>query len=89
MKAAAFALDAGGVLMGTRILSATECPVHDSWRQAIVDAVATDTVFLDRVAPGLALRALRTARTTWLKAEVPIASSASSRIRAQSISTAT
>ena len=50
--------------MGTRILSATECPVHDSWRQAIVDAVATDTVFLDRVAPGLALRALRTARTT-------------------------
>lgn len=67
--AAAFALGAEAVLMGTRILSATECPVHDNWKQAIVDADATDTVFLNRSGPGPALRALRTARTTRIETE--------------------
>jgi enoyl-[acyl-carrier protein] reductase II len=65
--AAAFALGAEGVLMGTRILSSTECPVHANWKQAIIDADATDTVFLNRQGPGPALRALRTARTTQLE----------------------
>ncbi|MEM1147034.1 MAG: nitronate monooxygenase [Pseudomonadota bacterium] len=62
--AAAFSLGAEGVLMGTRILSSAESPVHDNWKQAIVDADATDTVFLNRDGPGPALRALRTHRTT-------------------------
>ncbi|MGH9272821.1 MAG: NAD(P)H-dependent flavin oxidoreductase, partial [Ilumatobacteraceae bacterium] len=60
--AAAFALGAEGVQMGTRMVSAAESPVHDNWKQAIVAAAETDTVFLnDRHSP--ALRALRTARS--------------------------
>ncbi len=65
--AAAFALGAEGILMGTRILSATESPVHSNWKDAIIDADSTDTVFLNRSGPGPALRALRTERTTRLQ----------------------
>ena len=60
--AAAFALGAEGVQMGTRMVSALESPVHDNWKQAIVAAAETDTLFL-RNEKGPALRALRTART--------------------------
>ncbi len=64
--AAAFALGAEGVQMGTRMVSATESPVHINWKQAIVDAAETDTLFLnERHSP--ALRALRTSRTTNLQ----------------------
>ena len=64
--AAAFALGAEGVQMGTRMVSATESPIHDNWKQAIVDAAETDTVFLNQhTSP--ALRALRTERTTALE----------------------
>ena len=45
--AAAFALGAEGVQMGTRMVSAAESPVHDNWKQAIVAAAETDTVFLN------------------------------------------
>jgi enoyl-[acyl-carrier protein] reductase II len=66
--AAAFALGAEGVQMGTRMVSATESPVHGNWKQAIIDAEETGTVFLNRFAsPGL--RALRTERTTRLERE--------------------
>jgi enoyl-[acyl-carrier protein] reductase II len=57
--AAAFALGAEGVQMGTRMVSATESPVHENWKNAIVDAAETDTVFI-RSAMGPSLRALRT-----------------------------
>jgi enoyl-[acyl-carrier protein] reductase II len=63
--AAAFAMGAEGVQMGTRMVSAEESPVHDNWKQAIVAAAETDTVFLNqRHSP--ALRALRTERTSAL-----------------------
>jgi enoyl-[acyl-carrier protein] reductase II len=66
--AAAFALGAEGVQMGTRMVSAAESPVHDNWKQAIVAAAETDTVFLNRFSrPGL--RALRTERSTRLEHE--------------------
>jgi len=65
--AAAFALGAEGILMGTRILSAAESPVHHNWKDAIVQADSTDTVFLNRSGPGPALRALRTERTSRLQ----------------------
>ncbi len=66
--AAAFALGAEGVQMGTRMVSAAESPVHDNWKQAIVAAAETDTVFLNRFSrPGL--RALRTERTSALERE--------------------
>jgi enoyl-[acyl-carrier protein] reductase II len=64
--AAAFALGAEGIQLGTRMVSALESPVHDNWKQAIVDAGETDTVFLNRFqSPGL--RALRTQRTSGLE----------------------
>ena len=64
--AAAFALGAEGVQMGTRMVSAAESPVHANWKRAIVDARETDTVFLNRhTSP--ALRALRTHKTTRLE----------------------
>ncbi len=64
--AAAFALGAEGVQMGTRMVSAAESPIHDNWKQAIVNAAETDTVFLNRFSrPGL--RALRTERSMRLE----------------------
>jgi enoyl-[acyl-carrier protein] reductase II len=66
--AAAFALGAEGVQMGTRMVSAAESPVHGNWKDAIVAAAETDTVFLNRFSrPGL--RALRTGRSERLEHE--------------------
>src|ERR671921_1449377 len=64
--AAAFALGAEGIQMGTRMVSALESPVHENWKQAVVDAAETDTVMLNRhTSP--ALRALRTERSESLE----------------------
>ncbi|MFT5483021.1 MAG: enoyl-[acyl-carrier protein] reductase II [Halieaceae bacterium] len=63
--AGAFAMGAEGVQMGTRMLSCAESPVHDNWKQAVVAAKETDTVFLNQESRP-ALRALRTARTVAL-----------------------
>jgi enoyl-[acyl-carrier protein] reductase II len=65
--AAAFALGADGIQMGTRMVSAAESPVHANWKNAILAAKETDTVFLNRHGPGPALRALRTEKTTRLE----------------------
>jgi len=64
--AAAFALGAEGVQLGTRMVSAAESPVHQNWKDAIVAARETDTVFLNR-SHSPALRALRTAKSTALE----------------------
>ena len=69
--AAAFALGAEGVQMGTRMVSAAESPVHQNWKDMIVNAKETDTVFLNRHGPGPALRALRTEKTTRFELEPP------------------
>ena len=66
--AAAFALGAEGVQMGTRMVSSAESPVHNNWKQAIIAAAETDTVFLNQFSKP-ALRALRTQRTTRLERE--------------------
>jgi enoyl-[acyl-carrier protein] reductase II len=66
--AAAIALGAEGVQMGTRMVAAAESPVHENWKNAIVNAAETDTVFLNRFSRP-ALRALRTERTTRLERE--------------------
>jgi enoyl-[acyl-carrier protein] reductase II len=42
--AAAFALGAEGVWMGTRFIASTECPWHDNYKQAIVDTDQVITV---------------------------------------------
>ncbi len=64
--AAAFALGAEAVQMGTRMVSSTESPVHENWKNAIINAKETDTVFLNR-AHSPALRALRTEKTSRLE----------------------
>src|SRR5207248_6767156 len=64
--AAAFALGAEGVQMGTRMVSSAESPVHQNWKDAIVAAGETDTVVLGR-AGRMAMRALRTDRTNALE----------------------
>jgi enoyl-[acyl-carrier protein] reductase II len=69
--AAAFALGAEGVQMGTRMVSSAESPVHANWKNAILAAKETDTVFLNRFGPGPALRALRTEKTTALEKTPP------------------
>jgi enoyl-[acyl-carrier protein] reductase II len=67
--AAALALGADGIQLGTRMVSAAESPVHANWKDAILAAKETDTVFLNRHGPGPALRALRTEKTTRLEKE--------------------
>src|SRR3954447_19802682 len=69
--AAAFALGAEGVQMGTRMVSSAESPVHQNWKDMILGARETDTVFLNRFGPGPALRALRTEKTTRFEKERP------------------
>lgn len=67
--AAAFALGAEGIQMGTRMVSAAESPIHQNWKNAIVEAEETGTVFLNKFhSPGL--RALRTKRTTRLEKSI-------------------
>jgi enoyl-[acyl-carrier protein] reductase II len=64
--AAALAMGAEGVQLGTRMVSSAESPIHDNWKQAVLDATETDTVFLNQhTSP--ALRALRTERTNALE----------------------
>lgn len=60
--AGAFAMGAEGVQMGTRMLSCSDSPVHANYKDAVVAAKETDTVFLNQQSRP-ALRALRTART--------------------------
>ena len=67
--AAGFALGAEAVQMGTRMVSSTESPVHENWKNAIVSARETDTVFLNR-AHSPALRAIRTEKTARLEFDV-------------------
>ncbi len=57
--AAALALGAEGVQMGTRMLTAAESPVHENWKQAVVAAAETDTVVVNRYAKP-SMRTLRT-----------------------------
>lgn len=64
--AAAFALGAEGVQMGTRMLSCAESPVHNNWKEAIVNSRETDTVFLNQQGRP-ALRALKTELTAGLE----------------------
>jgi len=46
--AAALALGAEGVIIGTRLLASEECPVHENLKKALVEAQETDTVLVMR-----------------------------------------
>ncbi|HEY0822098.1 MAG TPA: nitronate monooxygenase [Rhizobacter sp.] len=60
--AAAFALGAEGVQMGTRFVSCAESPVHANYKQAIVDAKDTGTLVLNKKSTPC-IRALKSQRT--------------------------
>jgi enoyl-[acyl-carrier protein] reductase II len=57
--AAAFALGAEGVAMGTRFVASRESPVHENYKAAIVRAEASDTVRVP-LRPGVVARVLKT-----------------------------
>lgn len=65
--AAAFALGAEGVQMGTRFLTANECTVHDAYKQKIIDAKDSDTIVTGR-AGGAPVRQLKNAFSRQAKA---------------------
>ena len=60
--AAAFALGAEAVQMGTRFVSCAESPVHANYKQAILDAKETGTYVLNKQSSPC-IRALKTERT--------------------------
>ncbi len=60
--AAAFALGAEAVQMGTRFVASQESPVHQNYKNAIIDAATTGTVVLNKKATPC-IRALKTERT--------------------------
>jgi enoyl-[acyl-carrier protein] reductase II len=60
--AAAFALGAEGVQMGTRFVASAESPVHAHYKQAIVAADATGTWVLNKRSTPC-IRALKSQRT--------------------------
>jgi enoyl-[acyl-carrier protein] reductase II len=57
--AAAFALGAEGVQMGTRMVSSAESPVHQNWKNRIVEMPETGTLYLND-GKGPALRVIAT-----------------------------
>lgn len=46
---AAFALGASGVQVGTCLLAAEECPIHENYKQAVLKAKDNDTVVTGRI----------------------------------------
>ncbi|MGZ3580865.1 MAG: NAD(P)H-dependent flavin oxidoreductase [Syntrophales bacterium] len=57
--AAALALGADGVAMGTRLMTTKESPLHEGYKKLSVEKEATDTLFSDRF-DGLLCRVLKT-----------------------------
>ena len=55
--AAAFALGAEGVIIGTRLMATKECPIHDNLKHAFIEATETDTT--------LALRSVGNTHRFW------------------------
>lgn len=60
--AAALALGAVGVQVGTVLLASNECPVHENYKRAVVKAGPNDTVVTGRAA-GAPVRCLKNAMT--------------------------
>ena len=56
--AAAFALGACGVQVGTCLLASVECPIHENYKNAVVKAKANDTVVTGRTT-GAPVRVLK------------------------------
>ena len=57
--AAALALGADGVAMGTRLMTTRESPLHEGYKRLSIEKAATDTLFSDRF-DGLLCRVMKT-----------------------------
>ena len=57
--AAAFAVGAEGIQMGTRFVSSQESPVHENWKNAILNVAESDTYVLNKTGSPC-LRAIKT-----------------------------
>ena len=57
--AAAFAVGAEGIQMGTRFVSSKESPVHENWKNAILKGTESDTYVLNK-SGSPCLRAIKT-----------------------------
>ncbi len=57
--AAAFAVGAEGIQMGTRFVSSKESPVHENWKNAILNGTESDTYVLNKTGSPC-LRAIKT-----------------------------
>jgi enoyl-[acyl-carrier protein] reductase II len=57
--AAAFAIGAEGIQMGTRFVSSKESPVHENWKKAIINGTESDTYVLNKTGSPC-LRAIKT-----------------------------
>jgi enoyl-[acyl-carrier protein] reductase II len=79
--AAAFALGAEGIQMGTRFVSCRESPVHEHYKQAIVQADATGTYLLNKKSSPC-IRALKTGFSTAIHEQGLLPADAFRRIRA-------
>ena len=55
---AAFALGASGVQVGTCLLVSEECPIHENYKKAIIEARDTDTTVTGRIS-GVPVRILK------------------------------
>ena len=55
---AVFALGAAGAQIGTALLAAEECPIHENYKDAILKARGSDTVVTGRIA-GVPVRILK------------------------------
>ena len=55
---AVFALGAAGAQIGTALLAAKECPIHENYKEAILKARGSDTVVTGRIA-GVPVRILK------------------------------
>ncbi len=70
--AAALALGAEGVEMGTRFIAVRECIAHPAYKEALVNASETDTIIIERALgrPGRALRGPFAERIVAVEAEL-------------------
>lgn len=73
--AAALALGADGVTMGTRFCVTKECPLHEHWKEVIINATEQDTFYMDVGDPAVNERVFRNKRAeAELKKRFPIIS---------------
>jgi enoyl-[acyl-carrier protein] reductase II len=84
--AAAIALGASAVTMGSRFAMTKECLLHKRWQEAILNATEQDTVYLDLGDPAANSRVLRTKRAeAEMKNRFPIMNAITGAVEAKNI----